>query len=97
MDYEVLSGGSNLSPGEKKKILLTRALLRDAEFLFLDEPMNHLDKHGINVLRHALSQRGGGLLLISHQDTICDSLDIHTFDMDLFSIHPSPKVSASDS
>lgn len=97
MDYEVLSGGSNLSPGEKKKILLTRALLRDAEFLLLDEPMNHLDKHGINVLRHALSQRSGGLLLISHQDTICDSLDIHTFDMDLFSIHPSPTVSASDS
>lgn len=97
LDYEVLSGGSNLSPGEKKKILLARALLRDAEFLMLDEPMNHLDEQGINVLRRALSQRSGGVLLISHQDFICDSMDIHTFDMDLFSTHPSPTSVVLDS
>jgi len=59
--------------------------------------MNHLDEQGINVLRRALSQRSGGVLLISHQDFICDSMDIHTFDMDLFSTQPSPTSVVLDS
>lgn len=68
LDYGISSEGSNLSPGERKKILLTRALLRDAPFLMLDEPLNHLDEAGKQALLLQLEKRGAGLLLISHQD-----------------------------
>lgn len=67
MDYEVSPEGGNLSPGERKKLLLVRALLRDAPFLLLDEPLNHLDEPGRRTLISCLAQRRG-VLLISHQD-----------------------------
>ena len=37
---------SDLSLGERKKLLLVRSLLREAPFLLLDEPLNHLDAAG---------------------------------------------------
>lgn len=67
LHYEVTSEGTNLSPGERKKLLLTRALLRDATFLFLDEPLNHLDEQGRAALLSLLEKRHG-ILLISHQE-----------------------------
>lgn len=66
MDYLVSPSGSNLSPGERKKLLLARALLQDRPFLALDEPLNHLDETGRRVLLARLEARGGGVLLISH-------------------------------
>ena len=68
LNYETASEGSNLSPGERKKLLLTRALLRDAPFLMLDEPLNHLDEDGKRALLTQLERRNSGLLLISHQN-----------------------------
>lgn len=68
LDYETTSEGANLSPGEKKKILLARAFLRDAPFLLLDEPLNHLDEQGKELLVRVMRERRGGLLIISHQD-----------------------------
>ena len=79
LDFEISSGGSNLSPGERKKILLVRALLRKSPFLLLDEPLNHLDSQAAAVLQSLLSQRTGGLLLVSHLDSICNSLNIQPF------------------
>lgn len=84
LDYEIASGAANLSPGEKKKLLLVRALLRDAPFLLLDEPLNHLDEQGRQVLGDILEKRKGGLLLISHQDFISkeDSIKEYPFRTD---------------
>lgn len=75
----VLADGSNLSPGERKKILLARAILREANFLMLDEPMNHLDAHAGEVVHRLLLQRQGGLLIISHSDDICTGLNVKSF------------------
>ena len=74
LEYTVEPGGGNLSPGERKKILLTRAFLRDAPFLLLDEPMNHLDAQAAEVVKEKLRQRQGGILLISHREDICEGL-----------------------
>lgn len=68
LDYEVTPEGGNLSPGEQKKLLLVRALLRDAPFLLLDEPLNHLDEQGIKTLSSYLERRKSGILMISHQN-----------------------------
>lgn len=75
--YEVTPEGTNLSPGEQKKLLLARALLRDAAFLFLDEPLNHLDEQGRRVLLSILEKRDG-VLLISHQALPGCDLDAYT-------------------
>ena len=78
-EYTVQPGGGNLSPGERKKILLTRAFLRDAPFLLLDEPMNHLDAQAAEVVKEKLRQRQGGILLISHREDICEGLGMGEF------------------
>ena len=75
--YEVTPEGTNLSPGEQKKLLLVRALLRDATFLFLDEPLNHLDEQGRSVLLSMLEKKFG-VLLISHQALPGCDLDAYT-------------------
>ena len=79
LGYTVEPGGGNLSPGERKKILLTRAFLRDAPFLLLDEPLNHLDAQAAEVVKEKLRQRQGGILLISHREDICEGLGMGEF------------------
>lgn len=79
LEYTVEPGGGNLSPGERKKILLTRAFLRDAPFLLLDEPLNHLDAQAAEVVKEKLRQRQGGILLISHREDICEGLGMGEF------------------
>lgn len=43
LDGMICEGGQNLSGGEKKRICIARALLRDTEVLILDEPLANLD------------------------------------------------------
>ncbi len=68
LDYQINGDGKNLSPGERKKVILTRALLKDAPFVVLDEPLNHLDVQSKEALIHYLQSRGGGIILVSHQE-----------------------------
>ena len=79
LEYTVQPGGGNLSPGERKKLLLTRVFLRDAPFLLLDEPLNHLDAQAAEVVKEKLRQRQGGVLLISHREDICEGVAIGRF------------------
>lgn len=67
LHYEVTPEGTNLSPGEQKKLLLTRALLQETPFLFLDEPLNHLDEQGTRILLEIIRNRQG-ILIIFHQE-----------------------------
>lgn len=66
MDHRVEPEGKNLSPGERKKLLIARALLKDAPILALDEPLNHLDSIGEQALCDLLRDRKG-ILLVSHR------------------------------
>ena len=59
--------------------MLTRAFLRDAPFLLLDEPLNHLDAQAAEVVKEKLRQRQGGILLISHREDICEGLGMGEF------------------
>lgn len=66
LDAPVLAQGGNLSPGERKKLLLARALLKDSAYLVLDEPQNHLDAEGRRALREILQNRAGAVIFVSH-------------------------------
>lgn len=81
LDYPTEQEGANLSPGERKKVLLTRALLRKAPFLILDEPLNHLDAQGKETLLRELENRQGGILLISHQDMTIGGKTLPVYNM----------------
>ena len=60
-----------ISGGELQRVLLARALLRDPEFLVLDEPAQGLDIHGRGELYRRIAQirdqRGCGMLIVSHE------------------------------
>ncbi|GKX29517.1 ABC transporter ATP-binding protein [Vallitalea longa] len=63
---------SNLSGGEKSKIMLGKILLERPEILLLDEPSNHLDLKSIEWLEEYLKDYSGSVLIISHDRYFLD-------------------------
>ncbi|GBF03948.1 ABC transporter, CydDC cysteine exporter family, permease/ATP-binding protein CydD [Deinococcus aerius] len=68
-DTEVGAEGARLSGGERLRLALARAFLRDAEVLILDEPTSQLDAGSEEQVRAALERLGQGrtVLTISHR------------------------------
>ena len=59
-----------LSDGQRRRLLLARALVHDPEVLVLDEPTNGLDlkaRHQLLAILRDLARRGTTLLLVTHQ------------------------------
>lgn len=70
LDAVVAENGANLSGGEKKRVCLARALLRDTDVLILDEPLANLDEATAGKIEDLLlSVEGKLLLVVSHQFT----------------------------
>ena len=63
-----------LSGGERRRVSLARALVTNPDILLLDEPTNHLDLPTIEWLEGLLKERGGALVLISHDRAFLRSL-----------------------
>ncbi|HBN53992.1 MAG TPA: ABC transporter ATP-binding protein [Stenotrophomonas sp.] len=55
-----------LSGGQRMRVALAGAFLSEADFLVLDEPSNHLDAQGRQLLRDQLRRWPRGLLVVSH-------------------------------
>lgn len=65
---------SNLSGGQRTKILLCKLLLESPDVLLLDEPTNFLDEQHIEWLRTYLSNYENAFVLISHDIPFINSL-----------------------
>lgn len=61
-----------LSGGQKTKLAILRALLREPENLLMDEPTNFLDTAGTKWVMHVLSQYKKTLLVVSHDLDLLD-------------------------
>uniref|UniRef100_UPI0028AF9B4F ATP-binding cassette domain-containing protein n=1 Tax=Brevundimonas sp. TaxID=1871086 RepID=UPI0028AF9B4F len=71
LDTPVGPNGERLSGGERRRLGLARAYLRDAPWLVLDEPTEGLDAtteaQVLDRLQNRLAARGQGLILVSHR------------------------------
>ena len=63
-----------LSGGERARLAMIRLLLEPVNFLVLDEPTNHLDIHSKGLLKQALINFDGTLLVVSHDREFMDGL-----------------------
>jgi ABC transport system ATP-binding/permease protein len=70
---------SKLSGGEKRRLFLLTVLMKNPNFLILDEPTNDLDILTLNVLEEFLMNYGGCLLIVSHDRYFMDKLVDHLF------------------
>ena len=68
-----------LSGGEKKRLQLMRVLMKNPNFLILDEPTNDLDIGTLNVLEDFLLNFSGVLMLVSHDRYLVDRLTDQLF------------------
>ncbi len=65
---------SRLSGGEKRRLYLMTVLMKNPNFLILDEPTNDLDIMTLNVLEDYLQNFQGNLLIVSHDRYFTDKL-----------------------
>jgi ATP-binding cassette subfamily F protein uup len=70
---------SKLSGGEKRRLQLLRVLIKNPNFLILDEPTNDLDLGTLNILEDFLMHFTGCLLIVSHDRYFLDHLAEHLF------------------
>lgn len=68
-----------LSGGEKRRLYLMTVLIKNPNFLILDEPTNDFDIVTLNVLEDYLTTFGGCLIIVSHDRFFMDKLVDHLF------------------
>jgi len=70
---------SKLSGGEKRRLYLMTVLMKNPNFLILDEPTNDLDIMTLNVLEDYLMNFKGCLIIVSHDRYFMDKVVEHMF------------------
>jgi ABC-type transport system involved in cytochrome bd biosynthesis fused ATPase/permease subunit len=97
IDTELDEGGTSLSGGEARRVMLARAAVRKASLMLLDEPLVGLDPEArttvIRAIRNIAKNRT--TLVVHHGDLDEMAPDVH-IDLDDRPTLPSPTSTATD-
>ena len=77
LDRDLAEGAEDLSGGERRKLSLASALLRDAPIVILDEPTSGIDRASRTEISQLLPRfmKGKTLIVITHDEELADSFD----------------------
>lgn len=73
---------TDLSGGEKRRVALCRALVRQPDLLLLDEPTNHLDAESISWLENTLRNFAGAVIFVTHDRYFLDTIATRIIEID---------------
>ena len=73
---------ASLSGGQRKRVALARALVREPQLLVLDEPTNHLDIAAIEALEDTLISFPGAVLVVTHDRRFLDRVAQRIVELD---------------
>lgn len=73
---------TDLSGGEKRRVALCRALVRQPDLLLLDEPTNHLDAESISWLENTLRSFAGAVIFVTHDRYFLDIIATRVIEID---------------
>ena len=69
-DTYVSAGGSNFSVGQRQRIALARAFLKNSPILLMDEPSSALDAHSEKMIHRAMSDlmKNKTVIMVTHRE-----------------------------
>jgi len=70
-----------LSGGERTRLAMIKLLLEPVNFLILDEPTNHLDMRSKDVLKEAIRDFDGTVIIVSHDRDFLDGLATKVYEL----------------
>jgi len=73
---------NQMSGGQKRRVLLARALVQNPDVLLLDEPTNHLDIDSIEWLENFLNEFSGTLFFITHDRAFMERIANNIVELD---------------
>ncbi|NBC83882.1 MAG: ATP-binding cassette domain-containing protein [Bacteroidetes bacterium] len=76
-----------LSGGEKSRLAMASLMLEPYNFLVLDEPTNHLDMRSKDILKQALQNYNGSLIIVSHDRDFLQGLTSKVYEFKNHKIH----------
>ena len=79
---EALKRVSQLSGGQKSRVLLARLVMQNVNVLMLDEPTNHLDIPSAEIIQKTLEGFAGTVILVSHDRYLVGAVATHVWAID---------------
>ena len=77
---EITNAYSELSGGERQKIAIARALIKDAPVIVMDEPSNNLDNDTTDRLKDFIRNTSNTVIFVSHDPEVLKCAD-HTISL----------------